>query len=325
VKNVQIWSLTLLVTCLSVSTVSIAQGRTTNPANRFPQTASPLTYSEGWPAVGDPSGLLESSESVVDLVPFMGTGTDICMAIKSALTTYPSTLVTLDGRGVTGSNITCTIPPFTGTGNNRSALTGRLLLGAATITTSVQWTMPNTFFWIEGIASANKSTRGTQIVASSSFACNIPQGNVTMTLLGSVTVCPVFFIGDTGTSQAGDSFGSGIRNLGVDCLNLAGCSGAGSVNIQEGGGIDNVVFYDLVSNCVDFDASEVVTGGTGVSNPFIRNVNCVFNQHSLQRHRCWTICERGRWTSRDQQHYGQRSRLRGSHSAYRRVPLHRQR
>jgi hypothetical protein len=244
---------------------------------------------EGWPAVGDPTGgFLISSESVVDLVPFMGTGTDICAAIQSALSTYLSTVVTLDGRGVTGGNITCTMSPFNGSlsTQNHTALTGRLLLGAATITTSVQWTMPNTFFWIEGIAEGNKATsgKGTVIVANNgnnsgipNFSCTNGYQPVSMTLPGSLSVCPVFFIGDQGTSATGDSFGSGIRNLAVDCEGLTGCAGAGSTNIQEGGGIDSVVFYNQVTNCVDFDDTIALGNlGIGISNSFLRNVNCVF-------------------------------------------------
>jgi len=63
--------------------------------------------------------------------------------------------------------------------------------------------------------------------------------------------------------------------LAIDCASITGCIGVGSVNVQEGGGVDSVSFLNQTTECIDFDANEK-TGATGISNPFIRNVDCLF-------------------------------------------------
>lgn len=57
---------------------------------------------------------------------------------------------------------------------------------------------------------------------------------------------------------------------------MSTCIGAGSVNVQEGGGLDTVFLTNQADVCVDFDASQKA-GATGISNAVIRNVDCVFS------------------------------------------------
>jgi hypothetical protein len=225
------------------------------------------TYIEGWNIVGNGMTDIIASESVIDVTPFYNAlgGTDICAAIQAALATSPNAQ-TIDARGVTGGSVTCAVSPF----NGYSAHTGRLLLGGVLITTTVQWTLPNTFFWIEGIAPASGSATGSIIKANaSSFSCSNGTGAISMT-----AGCPLVFVGGTGSN--GDSFASGIRNVELDCSSLASCIGAGSVNVQEGGGLDTVFLTNQANYCVDFDANQK-TGATGISNAAIRNVDCVMS------------------------------------------------
>jgi|GEM_PF-7131858 len=220
------------------------------------------------------------SPSIIDATVF--TGTDMCQKINNAITTVITSPapVTIDARGFTGMQ-NCGSNPFGINSQNlvnAAAYTGRLLLGGVTINTSVQWTMPNQYFWIEGIAMANVSSTGTVIKATSNFNCN-STGAISVNVASPVLVgCPVVFISGTGFStQAYDSLGTGIRNLTIDCSSLSGCIGAGAFDVQEGGGIDTVGFINQNKACVVFDTAEVHVGGaTGVSNPFLRNIDCVF-------------------------------------------------
>ena len=227
------------------------------------------TYIEGWNIVGNGLTDIIASESVIDVTPFfqaLGTG-DICSAIQAALATSPVSQ-TIDARGING-NVTCGVSPFNGYINS---LTGRLLLGGVTITTSVQWTMPNTYFWIEGITSASGLAKGTVIRAASTFSCSNGTGAQSM-LKG----CPLVFIGGTGVN--GDSFDVGVRQVELDCSALSTCVGAGSVNVQEQGGLESVTLSNQKNVCVDFDAAEKA-GATGISNTVIRNVDCVMSTSS---------------------------------------------
>ena len=224
-----------------------------------------------------------TSPITIDVKPFFS-GTDICSAINAAIASAvaqnPSILsLTLDARGITkpsSSNLTCASNPFHGF----TQITGRLLLGGVTINTTVQWTMPIQYFWIEGTAMSNMSAApGTVIKAATGFGCAggdaIPV-NVSSPVISG---CPVVFISGSGfTNQGYDSLGTGIRNLAIDCNSISSCIGAGSFNTQEGGGIDSVAFLNNAKACVVFDANEVshLGNATGVSNPFLRNMTCTF-------------------------------------------------
>src|SRR6202000_862743 len=92
--------------------------------------------------------------------------------------------------------------------------------------------------------------------------------------------CPVVFVSGSAIPSLTyyDALGSGIRNLTIDCSAVAHCVGVGSFDIQEGGGIDTVEFINQDADCVVFDSSvwTAIPQPAAISNPFIRNVNCVF-------------------------------------------------
>jgi hypothetical protein len=269
-KTLLLCTLTVMIlalACLGQSSGAPAPGHARDATITRPPSG---TYIEGWNIVGNGMTDIIASESVIDVTPFyqaLGTG-DICSAIQNALATSPASQ-TIDARGING-NVTCGVSPFNG---YLTSLTGRLLLGGVTITTTVQWTMPNTYFWIEGITSASGSAKGTVIKAASTFSCSNGTGAQSM-LKG----CPLVFIAGTGAN--GDSFNSGVRNLELDCNTLSTCIGAGSVNVQEQGGLDTVTLTNQKNVCVDFDAAEKSGTGVGISNAVIRNVDCVMSTSS---------------------------------------------
>jgi hypothetical protein len=225
------------------------------------------------------------SGSFIDASVFSG---DICAKINAAInyiglnnmTSQPYG-VTIDARGIlpaVGSPLmTCANNPFTGT--YAAGITGRLLLPPALITTNVQWTMPNQYFWIEGTIMANMAgSVGTVIRASSTFTCGTGALSISVTS-PALSGCPVVFISGSGSTNGVPyvSQGTGIRNLTIDCAGVTGCIGAGSYDVQEGGGIDGVGFINQTIACIAFNAAQTATGSVGISNPFLRNVNCTFS------------------------------------------------
>jgi hypothetical protein len=206
--------------------------------------------------------------------------TDICTAIRSALAAVTSgTAVTLDARGITGSSVACSVNPFVSTGGSMFNVTGELLLGNAVIDATATWTIP-TRFWVRGIGLSNQTSGSNQntIIKATSWAATVC--TLGLDLNGASTnntYCPVIFIGNPGTTGAfnqSDVFAAGISNLSVDCASSSACIGAASVEVQEGGGIDSVSFLNQTVACVDFDGFTKGSGTAGISNSFLRNINC---------------------------------------------------
>jgi len=248
-----------------------------------------------------------ASQAFVDVLPFYTAGGDFCAAINAAINsvTPPGGVgaipVTIDARGVplnagiSGGPpyLKCVSNPFRFMGTK--AYTGRLLLGPGLIITNTQWNMPNSYFWIEGVAMSNTnagtSPVGTVIQASMSpgitgtnFSCgNGDTGDVNSITLPGITMagCPVVFISGNGIAagQQYASFGTGIRNLTIDCNVVLHCIGVGSYDVQEGGGVDTVGFINQDTACVAFDSSHLAA--PAISNPFLRNVNCSFTQPAM--------------------------------------------
>ena len=240
---------------------------------------------EGWNVIRNstPPGGNTVSSAYVDVVPFFaGTTPDICAAIAAAIITLPVGAVTIDARGASTATgiFTCAHNPFTNP--MAKGYTGKLLLGAGNIVTSEQWTMPDQYFWIEGLSMSNgkASALGTVIQAASGFNCTLVGVTINIPTV-SAAQCPVVFIAGASippTSYFGDVLGSGIRNLTIDCATVKNCVGVGSFDVQEGGGVDTVEFINQDSACVVFDSSAWTINPpvAAISNPFIRNVNCVF-------------------------------------------------
>jgi hypothetical protein len=250
---------------IAISTLSFAQLETERfdqrEGNRFPTGCT----TQGWNLVDSTTCATTPSESFIDASVFTG---DACAKIAAAIATLTlPTSVTIDARGITGTS-TCTgatANPFSGT-NVTTKLTGQLLLGQVTITTPTQWTVPNRF-WIRGIGLSSASSVSNTIIQAGSGALTC----TTTLTIGSSSYCPLVFIGPI--SQ--DVFAAGLSDLTVDCASNTDCIGAGSATVQEGGGLDNVSFINQTIACVDFDSSAKTTGA-GISNDFIRNINCTF-------------------------------------------------
>lgn len=225
--------------------------------SRFPAGCT----TQGWNLVDNTSCVATTSAAFVDASVF--SGADYCAKIANAIAslTLP-TSATIDARGLTGAS-TCsgaTANPFASASN----LTGQLLLGSVVITTPTQWTIPNRF-WIRGIGLASGSSAVNSVIQASS-------GSLTCTTtlsLNSNTYCPLVFIGPV----TQDVFAAGVSNLTIDCNSNTDCIGVGSAQVQEGGGIDSVSLINQLVACVDFDATARTTA-SGISNSFMRNVNC---------------------------------------------------
>jgi len=232
---------------------------------RFGQIHPPSCTTQGWNVVDTTTCGTTTSEAFIDASVFAG---DACAKIAAAIATLTlPTSVTIDARGITGTS-TCsgtTANPFSAT-NVITGLHGQLLLGGVTITTPTQWTVPNRF-WIRGIGLSSASSVANTIIQAGSGALTC----TTTLTIGSSSYCPLVFIGPINQ----DVFAAGLSDLTVDCANNTDCIGAGSAEVQEGGGLDNVAFINQTIACVDFDSS-VKTSGAGISNDFIRNVNCTF-------------------------------------------------
>jgi len=226
------------------------------------------------------SGSPTPSESFIDASTDTTDYPDICKQINVTLAAFQSQTpgpvtpsLTVDARGIYGTTanpLTCSINPF----KNITGLTGILLLGGGVIPTKAQWVVPNRF-WVVGIGLSGSGTLVNTVIQASGTWC--PSGAISMTIYNglSSTGCPVVYIG----SNAQDIFAAGIANLTIDCNSsvVANCMGVGSGSVMEGGGVDSVAFINQELSCVDFDS---LLSTVGISNPFIRNVNCTFVANS---------------------------------------------
>jgi hypothetical protein len=255
----------ILFVCFACSCIAFTQIESEPLSHR--DVAHPSTCTtQGYNLVDSTTCTAVASGSFIDASVF--TGADYCAKIANAIASATTNSVTIDARGLTGSS-TCTSTdgnPFSG-----STIAGQLLLGDVVITTPVQWTIPNRF-WIRGIGLASSSSTVNSIIQAST-------GSLTCTYtltVNSTSYCPIVFIGPVNQ----DVFAAGISNLTVDCNENTDCIGAGSAEIQEGGGIDTVSFINQEVACVDFDAT-ARTASSGISNSFMRNVNCTLPNAAL--------------------------------------------
>jgi len=267
------------------SALAFAQGEPEHfgQRSRFPQTCT-----EGTDSYLSATCAVTPSATTINVSAYYSS--DICSAIFTALQTLTNknknaVQVTLDARGITASGgVTCGSNPFYSTDTSSIYnVTGELLLGGTQINATATWTIP-TRFWVRGIGLSGQNTGDTNlgqntILRATSWSAS--SCALDLNLNGSATSdCPVIFIGNPGSSGAynqADVFAAGISNLTVDCAGISDCIGAASVEVQEGGGIDTVAFINQAVACVDFDAatrSMTSPSTAGVSNSFIRNVNC---------------------------------------------------
>jgi hypothetical protein len=245
----------------ALSSLALAQSE----PEHFGSIHPPACVTQGWNVVETTTCGTTTSEAFIDASVFAG---DACAKIAAAIATLtlPAS-VTIDARGITGTS-TCagaTANPFSAV-NVLTELHGQLLLGGVTITTPTQWTVPNRL-WIQGIGLSSASSVSNTIIKAAAGALTC----TTTLSVGGTAYCPLVFIGPINQ----DVFDAGLSGLTVDCSSNTDCIGVGSAEVQEGGGLDNVALINQTIACVDFDAS-VATSGAGISNSFIRNINCTF-------------------------------------------------
>lgn len=242
--------------------------------SRFPQTCT-----EGTDSYLSSTCVVTASATTINVSAYYTT--DICAAISAALKSLTSSNtveaeVTLDARGINGNSITCGSNPFWSTSTSSIYnVTGQLLLGGGVIDATATWTIP-TRFWVRGLGLSSQSSNQNTIIHATTWSSSVC--SLDLNLNGSSTTdCPVIFIGNPGSSggwNPSDAFAAGISNLSVDCAGSSSCIGVASVEVQEGGGIDTVSLLNQAVACVDFDAQTRASGTAGISNSFIRNVNC---------------------------------------------------
>jgi hypothetical protein len=263
----------------ALSTLALAQSEPEHfgqRSSRFPAACTSVVGGDFYAT--NTSCTMEGSAVTINVNAYYTT--DICTAIRSALATVASgAAVTLDARGITGSSVTCSVNPFFSTGGTIFNVTGELLLGNVVIDATTTWTIP-TRFWVRGIGLSNQASGSNQntIIKATTWSGTVC--TLSLDLNGASTnntYCPVIFIGGPGSAGAfnpADVFAAGIANLSVDCASSSACIGAASVEVQEGGGIDSVSFLNQSVTCVDFDGITRASSTAGISNSFLRNINC---------------------------------------------------
>ena len=146
-------------------------------------------------------------------------GTDACMQIQNAIAALPANGGEVDARGFLGF-FTCSANPFANILDSRHAgeSVHLYLAAGSTFTTSAQWIIPLGSI-VTGGGSAPGGGRGTTIIASPSFLHDTP----------------VIYLGNVGQTE-----GSLIENLTIDCNHIPGSIGIFSDRVQELGGVRNV-------------------------------------------------------------------------------------
>jgi hypothetical protein len=156
---------------------------------------------------------------------YMGTQ-DICVSIHNAISALPSAGGTVDARGFKGT-LTCASNPFV------PGKPVKLLLGAYTITTSVQWLLPT------GMRVEGSGPGATVIQATSPFPG-----------------AAVLAFAQPATTAAG------IQDLTVYC------SGSATIGIQNQYGMERTTVDRVaIQNCSD-TGLEVTTSGAAHSGPY---------------------------------------------------------
>jgi hypothetical protein len=145
-------------------------------------------------------------------------GADACIQIQNAIAALPINGGEVDARGFLGF-FNCSVNPFANILNHPGESVHLYLAAGSTFTTSAQWLIPLGSI-VTGGGSVPGGGRGTTLVANpSSFPINTA----------------VIYLGDFGQTE-----GSLIENITIDCNHVAGSIGIFSDRVQELGGVRNV-------------------------------------------------------------------------------------
>jgi len=202
----------------------------------------------GLPVVATGTTTGTSSPAYIDA--YIQTGgssgsSDVCLRIQSVYNNASlipaGTSATVDARGFTTNNApsggwVCTVNPFANTANTALVgKSGKLLLGYIDIPAQVTWVIPSRII-LQGIGANGTGVGGpnTVIHASSTFSDG----------LGSALTVLQMGLGGTSPDSQPASYGIQIRDLTVDCNNVAGTTGILNNNSEEASVVNNVEIFD---------------------------------------------------------------------------------
>jgi hypothetical protein len=144
-------------------------------------------------------------------------GADACVQMQNAIAALPVNGGEVDARGFLGF-FKCSVNPFANILTHPGESVHLYLAAGATFTTTAQWVIPLGSI-VSGGGSVPGGGRGTTLVAGASFPINTP----------------VVYLGEFGQSE-----GSLIENMTIDCNHVTGSIGIFSDRVQEFGGVRNV-------------------------------------------------------------------------------------